>query len=59
VRKWPLFKKSGENFFEVGPGPLKQARPSSKKFFASFFQKRSLPFPRSLPLCAFPVIKSA
>jgi hypothetical protein len=29
-------------FFDMGPMPAKPARPSLKKFFASFFQKRSL-----------------
>ena len=35
------FKKAAQNFCSFWPVALKQARPSLKKFFASFFQKRS------------------
>jgi hypothetical protein len=37
-----FWKKRRKNFFDIGPVALKPARPSSKKFFASFFQKRRL-----------------
>jgi hypothetical protein len=44
-RKWPLFGKSGaKTFFDVGPPALERHGPSLKKFFASFFQKRSASF---------------